>query len=165
MLCHVPCSGPHFARMARSDRQRLLREQYFFDCCCPTCLRGCVCIRQVVCAAMQFCCTLTGCPAPGPVQLLLPATIEVYILYLFQCCWRGGGRVLLLHSTTSLSKTWRKVVGVSLHSTLVPCSSDVEVVRCAFLCPSCSGPVVNIQEEKVEVEVRTQVWSGCMELH
>ena len=52
---------------------------------------------------------------------------------------------------------------VSLHNTLVPCSSDVEVVRCAFLCQSCSGPVVNIQEkqkkeeEKVEVEARTQV--------
>ena len=88
MLCHVPCSGPHFARMARSDRQRLLREQYFFDCCCPTCLRGCVCIRQVVYAAMQFCCTLTGCPAPSPVQLLLPAYIHTYCT---SCCWRGWG--------------------------------------------------------------------------
>ena len=50
-------------------------------------------------------------------------------------------------------------VSVSLYNTLVPCSSNVEVVRCAFLCPSCSGPVVNIQEkqkkeeEEVEVEV------------
>jgi SET and MYND domain-containing protein len=31
------CYGPHWKRMCRSERQQLLRDQYFFDCQCEAC--------------------------------------------------------------------------------------------------------------------------------
>lgn len=33
--CH--CSGPHSRRMATSERQQLLQEQYYFLCQCAAC--------------------------------------------------------------------------------------------------------------------------------
>lgn len=34
------CYGPSVARMSKKDRQRLLKEQYFFTCNCDCCARG-----------------------------------------------------------------------------------------------------------------------------
>lgn len=109
----LPCvigSGPHFARMAKSDRQRLLREQYFFDCCCPTCLKGCVCIRQVMCTALYSCLVysawLSWCSweqpqyrPSQPVQLdvLLPARRDTPLH-----CWRCS-----YSHHSHLCNTWR----------------------------------------------------------
>ena len=96
-------SGPHFARMARSDRQKLLREQYFFDCCCPTCLKGCVC------SSLRWC--VLSCPhvlhwlavlTPCPVQLLSPAIGMYKLAMLVRHKWYPprplGGRCHLYHT-------------------------------------------------------------------
>ena len=49
------CYGPHHRRMDFEDRQRVLKQQYFFDCKCSYCVKGAVSLNQYNCFSCSQC--------------------------------------------------------------------------------------------------------------
>ena len=49
------CYGPHYRRMAFEERQRILRQQYFFNCKCEYCSKGASSVIQYNCFSCQHC--------------------------------------------------------------------------------------------------------------
>jgi len=69
------CYGPHYRRMEFTDRQDVLKQQYFFQCKCEHCLKG----YNIEDVFNCYCCPTCKHPITGTKLLCLPCDVQLSV--------------------------------------------------------------------------------------